>query len=121
LPRLTPILHEFSPQELCYLLYAYHKSGYLPKPFAKEIERLVKPRLLQTEEITPQEIVLMVNVFCSSRTASRDFHKLLETTILMRLNELKTDLKLIHAIGKKFEETGLCSLDTLKALKKEAF
>jgi len=53
LPRLTPILHEFSPQELCYLLYAYHKSGYLPKPFAKEIERLVKPRLLMTEEITP--------------------------------------------------------------------
>jgi hypothetical protein len=39
----------------------------------------------------------------------------------MRLNELKTDLKIIHAIGKKFEETGLCSLDTLKALKNEAF
>jgi hypothetical protein len=35
------------------------------------------------------EIALIVKVFCTSRTASRDFHKLLETTILMRINDLK--------------------------------
>ena len=63
----------------------------------------------------------MVNVFCETRTASRDFHKLLETVILMRLPDLKKDMKMLMAIGRKFEETGLCSLDTLKALKKEAF
>lgn len=46
LPRILPILTEFSTNELCYLLYAYHKGGYIPKSFAKEIERLVKPRLM---------------------------------------------------------------------------
>ena len=60
----------------------------------------------------------MVKVFCSTRTADRDFHKLLETTILMRMPDLRKDFKVLHAIGYKFEESGLCSLDTMKALKK---
>lgn len=63
----------------------------------------------------------MVKVFCTTRTAHRDFHKLLETTILMRLEDLRKDLKLINTIGSSFEQSGLCSLDTLKALKKHAF
>ena len=60
-------------------------------------------------------------MFCTTRTAGRDFHKLLETTILMRMPELRENLKLLHNIGLKFEESGLCSIDTLKALKKEVF
>lgn len=63
----------------------------------------------------------MVNVFCETRSAGRDFHKLLEMTILMRLGDLKNDMKHLHTIGRKFEQTGLCSIDTLKALKKAAF
>lgn len=39
----------------------------------------------------------------------------------MKIPEMRKDLKIIYAIGRVFEETGLCSLDTLKALKKEAF
>jgi hypothetical protein len=46
------MLTEFTPNELCYLLYSYHEVGYVPKPFAAEIERLVKNRLVETEEIT---------------------------------------------------------------------
>lgn len=91
MPRFQTILSEFTPSELCYLLYAYHEVGYVPKPFATEIESLVKRRLLETEEITPQEISLIVRVFCNTRTASRDFHRLLETCVLMRLNDLKQD------------------------------
>ena len=49
-----------------------------------------------TEEISTNEIALIVKVFCTTRTASRDFHKLLETTILMRLNDLKQDMKIMH-------------------------
>jgi len=52
--------------------------------------------------------------------APRDFHKLLETTILMRMPELRENFKILHSIGLQFEESGLCSIDTLKALKKEA-
>ena len=71
-----------------------------------------------TEEISTNEIALFVKVFCTTRTASRDFHKLLETTILMRLNDLKQDMKIMHQIGYNFELSGLCSMDTLKAFKK---
>jgi hypothetical protein len=35
MPRLQPILSEFTPSELCYLLYAFHEGKYLPKSFAK--------------------------------------------------------------------------------------
>jgi len=31
LPRLRPILHEFTCSEVCYLLNAYHTANYLPK------------------------------------------------------------------------------------------
>ena len=83
------MLNDFTPNELCYLLYSYHEVGYVPKPFAAEIEQLIKKRVLETEEITIQEISLIVRVFCTTRSASRDFHKLLEMTILMRLNDLQ--------------------------------
>ena len=67
------------------------------------------------------ELALIAKVFCKSRTASRDFHKILESIILMRIPELRKELKVLHAIGRSFEESGLCSIDTMKALKKEAF
>lgn len=74
-----------------------------------------------TSAIHVEEIVLIVKVFCTTRSASREFHKLLETTVLSRLEDLKKDMKLLYAIGFKFEESGLCSLDTLKLLKKNVF
>jgi len=64
---------------------------------------------------------LIVKAFCASRTGTREFHKLLEMTILMRLPDLKQNMNILHNIGLQFEKSGLCALDTLKALKKEAF
>ena len=61
----------------------------------------------------------MATVFCRSRAGTRDFHKLLETAVLARLDDLKKDPKILFAIGYEFESTGLCSLDTLKILKKQ--
>jgi hypothetical protein len=52
---------------------------------------------------------------------SREFQKLLETTILMRIDDLKANLGILQFIGLKFEETGMCSIDTLKILKEEAY
>lgn len=74
-----------------------------------------------TEKLQPTELALIAKAFCKSRSASREFHKILESQILMKIPEMRKDLKIIYAIGRVFEETGLCSLDTLKALKKEAF
>jgi hypothetical protein len=45
LPRFQIMLSEFTPNELCYLLYAYHEVGHVPKGFAAEVEQLVKKRL----------------------------------------------------------------------------
>ena len=46
------MLGDFTPSELCYLMYAYHESGYLPKNFAAEIESLIKKRLVNTEDVS---------------------------------------------------------------------
>lgn len=72
------MLHEFSLNELCYMLNAYHDTNYLPKQFASEIENLVKKHLVEGEKLQPSELALIAQVFCKARTASRDFHKLLE-------------------------------------------
>lgn len=74
-----------------------------------------------TEEVKTDEIALMVKVFCTTRTGTRDFHKLLETTVLSRMEDLKKNMDMLYQIGYKFEESGLCSLDTLKILKKHVF
>ena len=34
------------------MLYSYHEIGYIPKPFAKEVEKFVKVRLSDTNEIS---------------------------------------------------------------------
>lgn len=104
------------------MLYSYHEVGYMPKQFTGEVELICK-RKLQNEgdEISLEEVALMVKVFCTTRSAARDFHKMLEITILQRMPEMRLNLTILHAIGLKFEESGLCSIDTLKALKKEVF
>ena len=104
------------------MLYTYNDVGHLPKSFAQEIEEIIKKKLMsEGEDITIKELALVVKVFCTARTAHRNFHKLLETTILLRMPEIRGDLKTLHAIGYQFESSGLCSLDTMKALKKEVF
>lgn len=104
------------------MLYSYHEVGHLPKSFAQEIEEIVKKKMMENgDEISLKELALIVKVFCTSRSAHRNFHKLLETTVLMRIPELRQDIKTMHAIGFQFESSGLCSLDTLKSLKKEVF
>jgi hypothetical protein len=93
----------------------------LTKPFAKDIEEGVVKTLRNTKEITIEEIALITKVFCTTRSGTREFHKLLETTVLQRLEDLKKNMEIIYQIGFKFEESGLCSLDTLKILKKHVF
>ena len=122
LPRLRPILNEFSLNELCYMAYSYHEVGHFPKLLSGEIESICKKNLIENgEKMKLEEIALLVKVFCTTRSAHRDFHKLLETTILLRMPDLRQNLKILNTIGLNFEESGLCSIDTLKALKKEAF
>lgn len=99
------------------MLYSYHDKGYLPKLFAGEVEAQIKNYILEKEEeLTLEELALIAKVFCTTRSAHRNFHKLLETNILMRMPELRKNLKILHSIGLVFEESGLCSIDTLKAL-----
>ena len=122
MPRLRPILQELTLNELCYMMYSYHEVGYLPKMFAAEVESICKQKLVEEgESMSLEQIALLVKVFCTTRSAKRDFHKILETTILIRMPDLRQNFKILHSIGLKFEESGLCSIDTLKALKKEAF
>ena len=103
------------------MIHGYHIKNHLPKPFAKRIEEEVVKTLRLTQAISVEEIALIVKVFCTTRTASREFHKLLETTVLTRLEDLKKNMDVLYSIGYKFEESGLCSLDTLKILKKNVF
>jgi hypothetical protein len=62
---------------------------------------------------------LITQVFTRSRAGTRDFHKLLETTLIARIVDLKQNPKVLHSIGYELESSGLCSIDTLKILKKE--
>lgn len=77
--------------------------------------------LKDVDNIEVEVIQLIARVFCKSRAGSRDLHKLLETVILTKLEEVRKTPKILHSIGYEFETSGLCSLDTLKALKKEMF
>lgn len=106
---------------MCYLLHGYVRVGFLPKPFAKLLEAEIVKTLRDVENVELEVLQLMAQVFCRSRSGSREFHKLFETTILMRLDELKKNSKVLYAIGYEFEKSGLCSLDTLKILKKQMF
>lgn len=118
MPRIQQILHAFTCRELCYLLYGYHKVGFLPKPFAKLIEQEIASTLRNIEDVDLEEVQLMTQVFSRTRVGSREFHRLLETCMITRIQELKTNPKVLHSIGFELETSGLCSLDTLKALKK---
>ena len=91
------------------------------KPFAREIEEGVVKTLRMTKEVSVEEIALITKVFCTTRTGTREFHKLLETTVLQRLEDIKKNMEMMYQIGYKFEESGLCSIDTLKILKKHVF
>ena len=73
------------------------------------------------DSVEVEVIQLITKVFCRSRAGSRNMHKLLETVILTKIEEIRKAPKILHAIGYEFETSGLCSLDVLKVLKKEMF
>ena len=103
------------------MMYGFHKIGYLPKPFKAELEGRIVSSLREIESISLEELQLMTQVFCRSRVGTRDFHKLLEMAILSRLDDLKLQPKILHSIGFELESSGLCSIDTIKGLKKVMF
>lgn len=121
LPRILTVLPAFSCKELCYLAHGYHKQALLSKTLATQIEEGVIKTLRQTKDVTIEEIALITKVFCTTRSGTREFHKLLEMTVLQRLEDLKKNMEILYQIGFKFEESGLCSIDTLKILKKHVF
>ena len=121
MPRIQQISDSFTTRELCYIMYGYWKSGFAPKPFIADLEIKIGRELRDIENVELEVVQLITQVFCRSRVGSRDFHKLLETCILTRLQDIKRKPKMLHAIGLEFEQSGLCSLDTLKILKKTMF
>mmetsp|Transcript_10015 Transcript_10015/g.16825 ORF Transcript_10015/g.16825 Transcript_10015/m.16825 type:complete len:196 (+) Transcript_10015:995-1582(+) len=120
-PRILQLLEQFTPRELCYLVYGYSNKKLLSKSFAKALEQSVTQSLRDIENVELELIQLIAGVFCRTRVGSRDFHKLLETAVLTRLDELRKNVKILHAIGFEFESSGLCSLDTMRILKKAMF
>ena len=121
MPRIQQLVHTFTCRELCYLIHGYSEVGFLPKPFAKLLEQEVAATLRDTENVSLEELQLMAQVFCRSRCGSREFHKLLEMTILTKMEDLRKEPKILHSIGFEFEKSGLCTIDTMKILKKEMF
>ena len=89
MPRIQQIAHDFTCRELCYLIHGFHRVGFIPKPFAKLLETEIVKSLRDVENVDLEELQLMAQVFCRSRVGSREFHKLFETTILMKMDELK--------------------------------
>ena len=118
MPRIQQIIHAFTVRELCYMVYGFHKVGFLPKPFAKALEAEIVKTLRDVENLELEVLQLMTKVFCRTRAGSREFHKLLETVVLTKLDDIKKEPKMLHSIGFEFETSGLCSLDVLKVLKK---
>ena len=57
---------------------------------------MVLKTLSNTKEVTIEEITLITNVFCTTRSGTREFHKLLEMTILQRLEDLKKKIELMY-------------------------
>jgi len=48
----------------------------------------VTKTLRDGEKMDVEVLALVVTAFCKARSGSRDFHKLLEMTVLVRLNDL---------------------------------
>lgn len=90
------MLHTFSCKELCYLIHGYHKQGLLSKTLAAQAEEGVIKTLRMTKDVTIDEIALITKVFCTTRSGTREFHKLLETTVLQRLDDLKKNMELLY-------------------------
>ena len=118
MPRIQQVIHSFTTRELLYLVHGFDGVDFLPKPFAKQLEAEIMKAFANAEEMDLELVQLMARVFCRTRAGSRDYHKLLDTTMLMRLEELKKHANILNAIGYEFESSGLCSLDVLKILKR---
>jgi len=84
----------------------YYQKRLLSKILQNELERSIAQRLRQTDEITIEEIAMIVNVYTTTRACGREFQKLMEFTVLKRIDDLRSNLKMFHFIGAKFEQSG---------------
>ena len=44
----------------------------------------------------------------------------METSVLINIPKIIVNMDILMYIGRKFEESGMCSIDTMKVLKKAA-
>lgn len=88
-PRLVQMLDKFSSYEICYMIYAFWKKNCLNKKFGRMLEEELIKTLQDPEKTKDVELLaLIVNVVCKSRNCSREFQKLMEITVLQRLNDI---------------------------------
>ena len=93
------------------------KNRLLSKVFQDLLEKSIASHLRMTNEIDIKEIAMIVNVYTTTRACSREFQKLMEFTVLQRIDDLRANVELYHFVGAKFERSGFCSIDTMRTLK----
>ena len=121
-PRIEQKIDLLTFTEQCYLLQSLFNHGSLTKKTAQYIEQLITDsKLRDVEAASPEDLMIITQTFCKTRVGSRQFHKLLEATILMRLNDIAQNIQILRSIGYAFESTGLVNIDTLRVLKDKAF
>ena len=81
------------------MVHGYHTVGFLPKPFMKNLEAEIVKTLRDGDNLDLEVLQLIARVYCSTRVGSRDFHKLLDTQVLLKLEELRKEPKILQSIG----------------------
>ena len=73
LPRIMARIENYTFNEKCFFLHAFHEKGLLSKKISKDLQYYIGETLKEPEKLSLEELSTVVNVMTKTRACSRDF------------------------------------------------
>ena len=109
--------NELNPSELAQLAKSFYIFEKEDLPIFKEIESMIIWLFQNDPDIlTKEDLYQIVFCFTVTRMGSRQFYKILEFSLTLKLKELGKDPELSDKLFQMFDKSGLCSINFLEKL-----
>ena len=92
--KITTNIEIFNVTELMYILKSYHIANIKDDEFYKLIETKTADFIRNPKDILLEELCAVADGFCSTKSSSREFQKLLEYVISSRIKDIMSKPKI---------------------------
>jgi hypothetical protein len=111
-------LNLFNVTEKVYITKSFFDKKQGDKDFYLLLENSITENLVNHKDLMLEEICAVADCLCNTRVFSREFQKLFEHVLSMRIKDITGNPKVSQFLYNTFYSTGMCSVGLMNLLMK---